>query len=87
MFADNVPSPERFARQVLFIDLPSQCERYQPIDDLDRQRTQTHRLILHNDGYDELYDHTSAASETRNVAEAYPTIVEELTAILQKRLE
>ena len=49
-------------------------------------RSDTHRLILHNDGFAELYDHTSAEDETHNVAEAYPEIVSVLTKELQRRL-
>ncbi len=49
-------------------------------------RTATHRLILHKDGYAELYDHTSEAGETKNVAEANPEKVEELTALIESRL-
>jgi iduronate 2-sulfatase len=49
-------------------------------------RTETHRLIVHGDGAVELYDHTSAAGETRNVAADHPDIVEQLEAQLKKRL-
>ena len=49
-------------------------------------RSDTHRLILHNDGFTELYDHTSAEKETSNVAEAYPDVVSRLTIELQQRL-
>ena len=49
-------------------------------------RTDTHRLIVHNDGHAELYDHTSAEKETRNIAEANPALVEELLARLEERL-
>jgi iduronate 2-sulfatase len=49
-------------------------------------RTETHRLILHRDGYAELYDHTSAAGETKNIAEENPELVEELSARLTERL-
>ena len=38
-------------------------------------RTETHRLIVHNDGYAELYDHTSAAKETKNVAGTHASLV------------
>ncbi len=48
-------------------------------------RTDTHRLILHNDGYAELYDHTSAEKETKNIAETEPALVEELSNQLKKR--
>ncbi len=50
-------------------------------------RTETHRLIVHKkDGYVELYDHTSEAGETVNVAEANPELVEALKAQLAARL-
>jgi iduronate 2-sulfatase len=49
-------------------------------------RTETHRLIVHDDGYVELYDHTSAAKETRNMAESDPSLVKQLTIRLQDRL-
>ncbi len=49
-------------------------------------RTDTHRLILHNDGYAELYDHTSAAKETENIAASNALLVKQLTARLQGRL-
>ena len=48
-------------------------------------RTQTHRLILHNDGYAELYDHRSPERETKNIAAEHPDIVKELTDVLDKR--
>jgi iduronate 2-sulfatase len=51
-------------------------------------RTETHRLILHNkDGYAELYDHTSPAKETENIAEDHPGLVEKLSLIIRERLE
>ena len=49
-------------------------------------RTATHRLILHKDGYAELYDHTSEVGETKNVAEANTEKVEKLTALIESRL-
>jgi len=49
-------------------------------------QTRQPRLVLHKDGYAELYDHTSAAGETLNVADAYESAVEELTAQLRERL-
>ena len=45
-------------------------------------RTTTHRLILHDDGYTELYDHTSEHAESKNIALQYPVIVEELKRTL-----
>ncbi len=50
-------------------------------------RTETHRLILHEDGYAELYDHTSDAKETKNIAAANASLVEQLTKQLQDRLD
>ena len=49
-------------------------------------RTDTHRLILHKDGYAELYDHTSAEGETKNVAEGNKALVEKLSKALAKQL-
>lgn len=49
-------------------------------------RTETHRLILHDDGYAELYDHTSAAGETKNVADVNAELVKQLAAALTDRL-
>ena len=49
-------------------------------------RTQTHRLILHRDGHVELYDHTSVAKETRNVASENPQLVNQLVAMIKERL-
>ncbi len=49
-------------------------------------RTETHRLILGENGHLELYDHT-AAGETKNIADANPQMVEELSAQLTKALE
>jgi iduronate 2-sulfatase len=49
-------------------------------------RTSTHRLVLHNDGYQELYDHRTPAAETENVAERSPDLVHQLTGQLDRRL-
>jgi iduronate 2-sulfatase len=49
-------------------------------------RTATHRLIVHPDGYVELYDHTSPAGETNNVASEHPDLVRQLQARLNDRL-
>lgn len=49
-------------------------------------RTQSHRLILHRDGYAELYDHSSSAGETKNVAGENATLVAELSKQLKQRL-
>jgi iduronate 2-sulfatase len=49
-------------------------------------RTKTHRLIAHNDGHVELYDHRSTDKETRNVAAEHPELVRDLLTQLEKRL-
>ncbi len=49
-------------------------------------RTATHRLIAHKDGFVELYDHTSPAGETGNIAASAPELVSELKAKLAERL-
>ncbi|QDS96842.1 sulfatase [Adhaeretor mobilis] len=49
-------------------------------------RTESHRLIVHNDGSSELYDHTSAAKETKNIAANEPELVESLKERLRERL-
>jgi iduronate 2-sulfatase len=49
-------------------------------------RGEKHRLIVHNDGHTELYDHGSPAGETRNVADAHPDLVERLRKELDARL-
>jgi iduronate 2-sulfatase len=48
-------------------------------------RTDTHRLVLHSSGYAELYDHTKDG-ETKNLADAKPELVKELSAKLKARL-
>jgi iduronate 2-sulfatase len=50
-------------------------------------RTKTHRFILHKDGSTELYDHTSPAKETKNIANSNEPVVKELTKQVQERLE
>lgn len=49
-------------------------------------RTNTHRLILHRNGHAELYDHSSKAKETKNVATANAELVKKLSGELQRRL-
>lgn len=41
-------------------------------------RTRTHRMILHQGGFVELYDHRSPEKETQNVADQNPELCEEL---------
>jgi iduronate 2-sulfatase len=50
-------------------------------------RTDTHRLIVHQGGHAELYDHTSAEKETKNIAAENPELVKELSARLNERLK
>ena len=50
-------------------------------------RTQTHRLIRHRKGAVELYDHTSSAKETKNIAGDHPKLVAELSKKLKARLK
>ncbi len=50
-------------------------------------RTLTHRLVLHKDGFVELYDHTATDSETKNIAHDHPKLVAVLKQKLQAKLE
>ena len=50
-------------------------------------RTATHRLSLHKDGFVELYDHTTAENETKNITDKYPNLVEELKKALKAKLQ
>jgi len=49
-------------------------------------RTETHRMILHGDGFVELYDHTTKENETKNIADKYPEIVKDLKSKLKNKL-
>ena len=49
-------------------------------------RTKTHRLTLHDDGFVELYDHTSMEKETNNVADENPELVDTLLDELKAKL-
>jgi len=49
-------------------------------------RSDKHRLILHKDGHVELYDHTSVAKETNNIADANSQLVNKLRTMLDDRL-
>lgn len=49
-------------------------------------RTDSHRMIAHRDGHVELYDHSSPAKETENVADQHPKLVQDLLDRLNKRL-
>ncbi len=48
-------------------------------------RTDSHRLISHNDGYIELYDHTTKQGETANVAKQHPERAKSMKTILDMR--
>ncbi|TWT51219.1 Arylsulfatase [Rubripirellula amarantea] len=50
-------------------------------------RTDRYRLVVHQDGFHELYDHEHPAKETINVATANPKLVTELSELLGDRLE
>lgn len=49
-------------------------------------RTDSHRLILHKDGYVELYDHSSSAGENKNLADTSQKLVQNLVGLLNERL-
>ena len=49
-------------------------------------RTDRYRMILHKDGFVELYDRNSDPGETKNVAETNSKVIAELTAALNSRL-
>ncbi len=49
-------------------------------------RTDRYRLILHPDGYCELYDHSLPDAETQNIADQNPDTVAQLSEQLQQRL-
>ena len=49
-------------------------------------RSEKHRLIVHNNGHTELYDHAGSAGETKNIGEAHPDVVERLRKELDARL-
>ena len=50
-------------------------------------RTKNHRLILHNNGYVELYDFSNTKSPSINRAQDFPNIVTQLTEQLNERLK
>lgn len=49
-------------------------------------RTECYRLVLHPDGYAELYDHSSSRGEINNIAEDQPQLVNQLKLELKTRL-
>ncbi|MCA9130989.1 MAG: sulfatase [Planctomycetales bacterium] len=48
-------------------------------------RTETHRLVVHADGFSELYDHRSDPGETQNIAAHSADVVDQLRAQLNAR--
>lgn len=48
-------------------------------------RTDTHRLIVHQDGHLELYDHRNPEGETKNLAASQPDLAQELLARIKWR--
>ena len=50
-------------------------------------RTATHRMILHKDGFVELYDHRSKEKETKNIADENPELCEELKQLILDEFE
>ncbi|MBV6641155.1 MAG: sulfatase [Cyclobacteriaceae bacterium] len=50
-------------------------------------RTDSHRMILHNDGFAELYDHQSPEGETLNIAQSNPELVNRLSLVLNEKLK
>ncbi len=49
-------------------------------------RTKRYRLVLHNSGFVELYDHTTLEKETKNIANEHPKLVEDLINQLNTKL-
>ncbi|MFT4733194.1 MAG: iduronate 2-sulfatase [Algoriphagus sp.] len=50
-------------------------------------RTTTHRMIIPNDGFAELYDHTSTENETKNVADKHPELIVDLKKLLNVKMQ
>ena len=50
-------------------------------------RTATHRMIVHKNGYVELYDHSGENNEFKNIAAENEILVKKLKQKLEKRLE
>ena len=49
-------------------------------------RTKHHRLIAHQGGHYELYDHRTPSGESENIADKYPETTKKLHEVLKKRL-
>lgn len=50
-------------------------------------RTTTHRMVVHKNGFVELYDHRTAAKETENIADEFPEIVNSLKQIMEAKFK
>lgn len=50
-------------------------------------RNDAHRIVVHKDGFVELYDHKQAGAETKNIAEDHPDVVKKLSAQLDEMLK
>ncbi|MEM9338765.1 MAG: sulfatase [Bacteroidota bacterium] len=50
-------------------------------------RTEQYRLILHQDGFVELYDHESNEKETKNIAQNKPDVVKKLKELMAVKLQ
>ncbi|MEO0452523.1 MAG: sulfatase [Verrucomicrobiota bacterium] len=48
-------------------------------------RTESHRLIIHKNGFTELYDHNSPDRETRNLSQETPALVAQMAKMLYER--
>jgi len=53
------------------------------INDATTLRTKTHRMVLHKDGFVELYDHRTEANETKNIADQYPELIDSLKRVIK----
>lgn len=49
-------------------------------------RTNCHILIIHENGFIELYNNNTFEKETKNVADKYPKLVEKLKNLLKSKL-
>lgn len=50
-------------------------------------RTKDYRIIWHEDGFVELYDHKDSAYEVDNIANEHPEVVAELTSLINTKLK
>lgn len=87
----NVPAPD-FAHGVSLTPLLNnpQAEGHVAIAYHGSSRTirnDSHRLIVHKNGHQELYDHTMPTGETRNIAEENPDVAAGLLEELNRRLK